>query len=229
MKRLIALAAVAATAVCCFTACGDKKIDGTETVTLEDGHTIAVVTEEGGDVSRNERGDILIVETDENGKAVKDEDGNEVTKVAELNTAFVYGNRIEFKDYYLVIPDGWENEMSYADLIIKKTGTEEIIKVSLIENGKLDEKLSNTKTMLNTIKTNFPDAVITDEGIKIGEETCPYCSVFVPQGKNGKSQYIGYAFKEAPEGIYVFMITAEKDLGKDLGEVTEILGSVQYK
>ncbi len=226
MKKYIALALSLMTLACIFTACA-KKPEGTEAVTVEGGSTLAVLTKENGGLERDEQGDILVVVTEDNGKAVTDAEGKQETTQLNLQTAFVYDNRIEFRDYYLEIPDGWTNNVSYRDLGIKKDGSDEEIKIMRSEEKTLEEAFSSTETMFKSVKTMNPAAVSSRKGININGEsaTLLYC---YSETENDKT-YLAYAFLEHDHALYTFMITAKHDLTEDFGEIESILNSVEFK
>ncbi len=226
MKKYIALALSIMTLVCVFTACG-KKPTGTEAVTVQGGETLAVLTKEDGGLERNDQGDILMVVTEEDGKAVTDKDGEQQTTQVNLKTAFVYDNRIEFKDYYLEIPDGWTNDLSYTDLTIAKKGSDETIKIMRSEDKSLEDAMSNTESMFKTVKDINPAAVTSKSTIKINGEGCIFMSAYSKTEEN--ENYLAYAFLENEGALYTFMVTAAHDLTGNLGEIEKILNSVEFK
>lgn len=226
MKKYISLSAALMLLVCIFTACG-KKPQGTEAVTVEGGSTLAVVTNEGGELVRDDSGDIMMVVTQENGNAVTDSSGNQETTKVNLKTAFVYDNRIEFENYYLEIPDGWSNNVSFTDLTIKKDRSDEQIKIMRSEEKTLEEAFSSTQTMFNAITAANPKAVENKGGIKIDNSNCTLLSCF--SESENDSTYLAYAFLEKDGALYTFMITAKHDLTNDMSEVEKILNSVEFK
>lgn len=228
MKKVIIFALTLSALVCCFTACG-KKIDGVLEITGEDKHTLAVVTQEDGNIKRDDDNNILVVVTDEDGKALTDKDGGNQTEIADLQTAFVYDNRIEFTDYFLDIPKGWSNHNSYSDLIITKDGSDEQIKIIRNDEKSYEEIVDGVKTMFNTVKNTFPEAKAENSSVKIGKEQCNLMSVYIPKAADGNPSYLAYAFLEHDTAVYSFMITAGKDLTEDFDEITEILNSVEFK
>ncbi len=228
MKRYIALAVTAMLAVCIFTACA-KKPEGTDSVTVQDGHSLAVVTKEGGGLDRNEDGQVVAVVTDDKGNAQTDADGKQQTEAVDLNTALVYDNRIEFNEYYIDIPKGWENSKSYNNVNLKKTGSADKITIQRNPDATFESKYADMKTFYGPIGEMYKDAEFDTRGIKIsGEDTSVY-SVYVAESKSGKPFYMAYIFLDRPDAVYSVMITAERDLDKDFGEIEKILNSVQFK
>lgn len=228
MKKYIAFAFAVMMLVCCFTACS-KKYDGADTVTAEDGGTMAVVTGEDGDVARNEDGDVVVIATDKNGDVKKDKDGNNVTEKADLQTALVYNNRIEFNDYYLVIPDGWENNMSYQDLQIKNEKTGDSISIMRVDNATYEEKVQQVKNAYDYIIEKYPDTETGEKGVEIDGQNCTLYYAFVPETTNKKPLYQGYVIMERSDAIYNFYISSQRDVRKDMDKITEILNSVEFK
>ena len=226
MKKYITLAISLMMLVCVFTACG-KKPTGTEAVTIQGGETLAVLTKEDGGLERDDRGDILMVVTEEDGKAVTDKEGEQVTTQVNLKTAFVYDNRIEFKDYYLEIPDGWTNDYSFTDLTIAKKGSDETLKIMRSEEKSYEEAYKNTEDMFKSVKDINPDAVTSKSLIKINGEGYTLLSCYSKTDDN--ETYLAYSFLENDGALYTFMITASHDLTGKLGEIEKILSSVEFK
>ena len=226
MKKYIAIAFSLMMLVCIFTACS-KKPSGTEAVTIEGGSTLAVLTREDGQLERNEAGDIMMVVTEENGKAVTDKNGEQETTRVNLKTAFVYDNRIEFEHYYLEIPDGWSNQVSYTDLGISKDGSDESLKIMRSEEKTLEKAFSGTQEMFDKITEMNPKAVQKKTGIKIGDDTGTLLSCYSETDEN--KTYLAYAFYEYDGALYTFMITANHDLTDNLSEIEMIISSVEFK
>ncbi len=229
MKRYIALTFALLFVAATFASCSHKFNDG-QVLNDLNGDEYPVATNADGDISRNENGDLILLVTDEDGKVVKDDKGETLTQASEIDHALVIGDTIEFQNYYIKIPNGWENFYSYDDLIIKKSSNEDQIKIMFSKDGKLDDKISNARTMINATEDNFENVVIEEKGIKIGDnDSAPFYASYIPVSKNGNPFYLGYAFLEREEGIYTFMITANRNLSEDFDEISEILNSVQYK
>lgn len=232
MKRYIALTFAVIFFVAAFTSCQKKFKDG-EIYTDLNGDEYPIATDENGELSRNENGDLIVLQTDEKGKVVKDEDGNTVANYEKIDHALVIDNVIELDTFYVKIPNGWENNASYTDITVKKSNAADQVKIMFTEGASasdVNKKLENTRMVINSTKEKFPDAVVEEKGIKIGEEEAvPYYGSYIPVSASGEPFYLAYALLERPEGLYTFMLTAERNLSEDFEEFSEILNSVQFK
>ncbi len=230
MKKALAILVIFVLVMCVFTACKKKyEIPGSEMVTDYQGSEIPVVTEENGGVMRNEDGDIVVAFTDQDGKAFTNQDGTPVTSVPSYDTAIVIGNVIEFRNYYITLPSGWSNLSSYTDMSIKKDGTETIIKVMEYKDQTLAQQVTGINNMMNSTKETFPDSVIKNGGIDIGDEGCPLYSCYVPKGANGNPGYYAYALLKRGGILYSFMLMSDHDLEPELDEISGILSSIKFK
>ena len=228
MKRYTAIVLIITMLALIFTACS-KKIDGTASVTGLDGGDVAVVTAEDGDVSRNEDGDVIVVVTDEDGKAVKDDDGNNLTEKADLQTALVYNNRIEFNDYYLEIPKGWTDNLSYQDLQIKNEKTGDSISIMRVEDTTYKEKMDSVQKMFSAIEDTYPKTELKEDSVEIDGSNQTLLYAFVPETSQGKPLYQGYVIMERKDAVYTFYISSQRDVRKDFDKIENILNSVQFK
>ncbi len=229
MKKIIALSLVLMTLACIFSACGDKPPKGTEIHTkYGDGDEMAVVTNEDGGIY-DDQGRIWEVQTGEDGKPLKDIDGETQTALVDLDTAFIYGNTIEFSDYKLVIPEGWENNASYSDLVVKKTGSSDQIKIMQLEKSDLNEKIQNNQKLVNQVTSIYPDAVVSNTSVKINDEDCSFVCAYVPKANTGEPAFVGYIILEKPSGVFNIMVTGKRDILADNKEIIKIISSVQYK
>ena len=157
MKRITAVFVIFAIAACIFTACS-RKPQGTEVITAHDS-TLNVVTKEGGGFDRDEDDNIMVVVTDDKGKAVTEKGGKQVTSALDLETALIYDNKIEFKDYYLEIPKGWSNCSSYNNTNIKKDNSDDGLEIMRDEESTFEKKYSDMKQFYSAPAGMYPDAV----------------------------------------------------------------------
>ena len=229
MKKIIALSLALMTLACILSACGNKPPKGTEIYTkYGGGDEMAVVTDEDGDIY-DDQGQIWEVQTDKDGKPIKDADGENQTVLVDLDTAFIHGRTIEFSDYKLVIPEGWENNASYSDLTVKKTGSSDQIKIMQLEKADLNEKTQENLTHIQQVKSIYPDAVVTNTSVDINDENCSFVCAYIPKANTGEPFFFGFIILEKPSGVFNFMITGKRDILADNEEILKIISSVQYK
>ena len=228
MKKITAVFVIFAIAACVFTACA-KKPQGIEHVTVQGGDTLDLVTKEGGGLDRDEDNNIIVVVTDDNGKAVTEKGGEQVTSALDLKTALVYDNRIEFNNYYIDIPKGWSDSSSYNTTSIKKNNSDDAIEIMRYEDSAFEKKYSDIKQFYSASCGMYPDAVTEDKGIKIGDMDCTRYELFIPKTSNDKPLYTCYVLIERDDALYSVMITATRDLREDFGEAEKILNSIQFK
>lgn len=228
MKKITAVFVIFAIAACVFTACA-KKPQGTERVTVQGGDTLDLVTKEGGGLDRDEDNNIIVVVTDDNGKAVTEKGGEQVTSALDLKTALVYDNRIEFNNYYIDIPKGWSNSSSYNNANIEKNNADDGIQITRYENTTFEKKYSDVRQFYADSCEMYPDAVTEDKGIKIGDMDCTRYELFIPKASNDKPLYTCYVLFEHDDAVYQVLITATRDLREDFGEAEKILNSIQFK
>lgn len=228
MKKYFALIISMLVIITCFTAC-KPKLKGGNYITNAAGDGYAAVTKEDGGIVRDGAGNLIVLVTDENGKNVKDKNGEYQTNAVALEHALVIGDRIECRDFAIQIPSGWEDSLSFSDLVIKKTGTEDIIKISSTRDASLSTIIDDTNSsLLNTIKAQFDNEVSENKGITIKDIEAHFLSVFVPDNGTGTSSYLGYIFFENNGIVYTCMLTSNRDLSSQLDEITNILGTIEF-
>ena len=177
----------------------------------------------------------IIEVTDENGKNVKDDNGEYETKPIALKHALVIGDRIECPKFSLVIPKGWSNKMSFADLIITRDGTKDVVKISTTE-GKTSVELSNEKVKaLNNIKSLYPGSEFGAREVSIRDDIKgEFSYVYVAdtgardEELNILSSYVGFIVFRNGSSVYSCMITSDRDVSDQIDEIVEILGTMEF-
>lgn len=229
MKKIIATALVLAITVLCFTACGSKVIDGTKMLTDSAGETYAVVTEENGELERDQAGNLVVKVTNENGKKVTEPNGEDRTEIRQINHAIFIGNRIELNDYYLIIPKGWSDNGSFQSLQIKKENSSDSIKIDQITDKSVVEVEKNAKMLVDAAIAANENAVPVNKGITINGKSCSCFGVYVPETSNGSKIYIAYIIYENDRGVFRFYINSDRNVDENDKEIVEILNSVVFK
>ncbi len=228
MKKIFALTVAVMTILTCFTACKPKIKNG---VVLSDqaGNAIAAVTKTDGGLARDDAGNVIVLVTDANGKNVKDENGEYATKAVALDTALVVGNVIECNDFAMTIPDGWSNEKSFTELMIRKDGTEDLITVNSLRNTTLNETLQNSFTLINAIKESRPDAEITNTSVQVLGQKANYISGYVADDGTGKSAFFGYIIFVHDGIIFSCNLVSNHNMNNNLEEYLNIINTVEYR
>lgn len=228
MKKIFALTFAAMIILTCFTACKPKIKNG---IVLQDqaGNGIAAVTKTDGGLARDEAGNVIILVTDANGRNVKDENGEYATKAVAIDTALVVGNVIECNDFAMTIPDGWSNEKSFTELMIRKDGTADLITVNSFRNTSFNETLQNSITLIDAIKATKPDAVIKNTTVEVLGQKANYISGYVADDGTGKPAFLGYIIFVNEGIVFSCNLISDHDMNQNLDEYLKIINTVEYR
>ena len=233
MKKYFALIISILVLMTCFTAC-KPEIKGGSIVTNAAGEEYAAVTKADGGIVRDEAGNLILLVTDAKGNNVKDENGEYQTNPIALDHALVIGNRIECPDYAINIPDGWADSLSFSDLVIKKNGTEDQVKIITDKTISLSETFEKNASIITTASGTYSGTTAENKAVKIGDKEAQFCSVYVPDtgvySADGKlmSTYIGFIAFENNGIIYNCMLSSNRDMGDSLEEIIDILETIEY-
>ncbi len=234
MKKYFALIITAIIVLTCFTAC-KPKIKGGGIVSDAANKSYAAVTKEDGGIVRDEAGNIVVLVTDVNGRNVKDDNGEYETKAVALEHALVVGDRIECPRFSLVIPKGWSDKMSFADLIISRDGTKDVVKISSTEE-KTPIELSDEKVKaLNNIKSLYPGSEFGAREVNIRDDIKgEFSYVYVAdtgsrdEDLNILSAYVGFIVFRNGATVYSCMLTSDRDMSDQIDEIINILGTMEF-
>ena len=234
MKRYFALIITAIIVLTCFTAC-KPKVKGGGIVSDAASNNYAAVTKEDGGIVRDEAGNLVVLVTDANGRNVKDDSGEYETKAVALEHALVIGDRIECPRYSLVIPKGWSDKMSFADLIISRDGTKDIVKISATEEKTPIELTDEKVKALNNIKSLYPGSVSGSSEVSIRDDIKgEFSYVYVAdtgardEDLNVLSTYVGFIIFRNGATVYSCMITSDRDMTDQIDEIVDILGTMEF-
>ncbi|MBE6820453.1 MAG: hypothetical protein E7516_05325 [Ruminococcaceae bacterium] len=234
MKKYFALIITAIIVLTCFTAC-KPKIKGGGIVSDAASNNYAAVTKEDGGIVRDDAGNLVVLVTDANGRNVKDDSGEYETKAVAIEHALVIGNRIECPKYSLVIPNGWSDKTSFADLIISRDGTKDIVKISSTEEKTPDELTNEKIKALNNIKSLYPGSESGAREVSIRDDIKgEFSYVYVAdtgardENLNILSSYVGFIIFRNGATVYSCMITSDRDMSAHIDEIVEILGTMDF-
>ena len=118
MKKSLIILTVFLLVLAIFTGCGNKKIKGTDNVTMAGEGEIPALTEKGGELARDDDGRMIVAMTDENGEAIKTADGGVATTAVEVSVATLIGDTVESRFFSVTSPKGWRYAASYKDVIV---------------------------------------------------------------------------------------------------------------
>ena len=226
MKKYFALILTFVLILTCFAACKPSIKDGT-LVTEFGGKNHAAVTEADGGIKRDEAGNIIVLETDSNGKNVKDENGNYVTNPVGIDHALVIGNTIEMPEYSVQIPNGWSNSVSFENLVISRDGTADTLTISVIGDKSVADVIKERSTVINMTTSTYENVVTESKGVNVGEKEANLLSAFVPDA-NGAQVYLCYIVFEHAGNVYSCMLNSNTDISSTVPEVLEILGTINF-
>ena len=231
MKKYFALIITLLVVLTCFTSCKAKLKGGQYINTAAGGEGYAAVTKADGGVVRDDAGNLIVLVTDENGKNVKGDDGEYQTNRVALEYALVVGNRIECPTYAINIPNGWEDSISFNDLVIKKSGTKDFLRIATHGDTSIDKLAEQAKTgLIDAAIAQYPDAVYETKGIKISDAipSAQFQSLLVPDNGTGAASYMGYIYFEHKGNAYACSITSDRDLSGSIDEFTKILSTIEF-
>ena len=234
MKKYFALILSVIVILGCFTACKPEIKNGIIISDAAD-RDYAAVTEEDGGIARDQAGNLIVLATDEHGRNVKDDNGEYETYQVQIDHALVVGNKIECKDYSLSIPNGWSDKMSYADLIISRDGTEDVLKISVTDDSSLTKVMETRVSSINLIKGKFPGSESASKELKIRDDiSAQFSYAFVEdtgvrdENLNVLSSYLGFIFFEHNGTVYTCMLTSTRNMTEQLDEIVEILSTIEF-
>lgn len=226
MKKYFALILTFVLILTCFAACKPSIKDGA-LVTEFGGKNHAAVTEADGGIKRDEAGNIIVLETDSNGRNVKGEDGNYVTNPVAIDHALVIGDTIEMPEYSIQIPNGWSNNVSFENLVITRDGTADTLTISVVGDKSLAEVTKERSTVISMTTSTYENVVTETKGVKVGEKDANFVSAYVPDA-NGAEVYLCYILFEHAGNVYSCMLNSNTDISSTVPEVLEILGTIDY-
>lgn len=227
MKKYLAVILCSVLVLTCFTAC-KAKTKGGEVVTDSANNAVAAVTEEGGAAKRDENGNLIVLVTNEDGKNVKDENGELATEAVTIDHVLFIGGTAETRYYSIGVPDGWNFEQtSFVDLSFSNDKGDHI-KITARE-GKSASQLAEEMPLLKVIDDTFPDNVKTNSTVNLNGVECPFAARYLDKDASGNHSYLGYIFFEH-EGVgFTCMITGNRDITPDVGDIEKVLNTIQYK
>lgn len=228
MKKYFALIVSILVILTCFTACKPKLKGGIVISDASGGENYAAVTKADGGIVRDGAGNLVVLVTDKNGKNVKDENGEYQTNAVAIERPIIIGRRIECPNYAINIPDGWSNYLTSSDLIIRRDGTEDQIKIITAGDISLNESILGSQELIDQVCSKFENTVTNNKGVKIGEIDGNYISAYIPDTGSGEGLFYGYIFFKQNSDVYTVMLTSKNNMGENLDEILSILGTIEF-
>ncbi len=227
MKKYFALIVSIILILTCFTAC-KPKLKGGLVISDAGGANYAAVTNENGGIARDEAGNLVVLVTDAKGRNVKDENGEYQTNAVAIERPIVLGRRIECPLYAINIPDGWSDNFTASDLIIKRDNSADQIKIITAGDADLNNVMQASQLLLENANKKYGDSVYTNKSLKIGNIDTSFISLFIPEATSGKPIYYGYMFFTQAGKVYTVMLTSDRDMTGNLDEVIDILETIEF-
>lgn len=217
MKRFIALIITFVVILTCFAGC--KKGEPVESYTDFAGEAIPAVTEEGGNIVRDDNGNVVVYVTDPNGNTVEGENGEPETQAQAVEHAIVTGTRIEMPDYALNIPDGWSNVASYDMLNIVKDD----ITFTIMTDRKA--KLADMQKAHDTIVSTSATGEVTKTTQKIAGQDATVAYTFSTMKGNIFVGYIDFMYQGV---VFSVQVSANSDISSSWNEIVSIVNTIEF-
>lgn len=217
MKRFIALIITFVVILTCFAGC--KKGEPVESYTDFAGEAIPAVTKEGGNIVRDDTGNVVVYVTDPNGNTVEGENGEPETQAQAVEHAIVTGTRIEMPDYALNIPDGWSNVASYDMLNIVKDD----ITFTIITDRKA--KLADMQKAHDTIVSTSATGEVTKTTQKIAGQDATVAYTFSTMKGNIFVGYIDFMYQGV---VFSVQVSANSDISSSWNEIVSIVNTIEF-
>ncbi|MBR6786084.1 MAG: hypothetical protein IKM25_07540 [Clostridia bacterium] len=217
MKRFIALIITFVVILTCFAGC--KKGEPVESYTDFAGKAIPAVTKEGGNIVRDDNGNVVVYVTDPNGNTVEGENGEPETQAQAVEHAIVTGTRIEMPDYALNIPDGWSNVKSYDMLNIVKDD----ITFTIMTDRKA--KLADMQKAHDTIVSTSATGEVTKTTQKIAGQDATVAYTFSTMKGNIFVGYIDFMYQGV---VFSVQVSANSDISSSWNEIVSIVNTIEF-
>ena len=225
MKKYLAIIFTFVLILTVFTACKPKLQGGL--VISDAKESYAAATNADGSIVRDAAGNLVVLVTDKNGRNVKGENGEYLTNAFALERHIVLGRRIECPDYAINIPDGWSDSKTSSDLIIKRDGSEDQIKIITAGEKKFDEVVQGSQEYIDNMMKLASNVVNENKAVKVGEKDAHYVSGFTPDFQ-GKQIFMGFVFFEHNGTTFSVALTSDRNFGENLDEILSILGTIEF-
>ncbi len=229
MKKYISLFLAVIVLSGVLTSCSHSLKGGAAVVTDLAGKGYAAVTKEDGGIERDAAGNVIVLETDADGKNVTGENGEYVSNAVRIEHAIVVGDRIEARFFSMKIPDGWSDKTSYSDLIISRDGTKDQLIVSFFEDTTLEEKTKERLKLYDSIKSMYSaTGKFSDGEVTISGQKATFYEGFVdPEGEETEPVYVCFYFFEYGGIVYSCYISSNHDL-TGTKDFTNILNTIEF-
>lgn len=131
------------------------------TAVNEEGTALMVESDENGFIKTDKKSYMIEYVTDENGKIKKNNDGSNVTKIANFPYYIKHGNTVECYHFKVTVPDTWEMQKSKS---IKLTHKETKAEITFSTHEK-----ETAENMIAEIEEGYNDwdAEFTKETVKL--------------------------------------------------------------
>lgn len=158
MKKRIFAFLMAILTIFTLSSCGKKN----DEVTSNSDEVYLIKRDKNGFASVDDHGQLIIYETDEEGKIKKNDKGDEMTKSVSFPYYISNGEIVECSDFYLPIPDGWEL-LTGQMIKLSDPETKADISFTLRTTASIDECISQIKDLYDGWNVEWEEKTVTLE------------------------------------------------------------------
>lgn len=144
MKRKIFVSFLVLTSVILLASCGTKY----ESVTDNNGNTFSIKRDSNGFAQTDEKGNLIVYETDKNGKIKQTDDGKDSSETIDFPNYIKSESVVECESFYIEIPDGWQVQTGHTIKLFNEENQAEIA-FTLRTTDTTDECLAQIKDLFS--------------------------------------------------------------------------------
>lgn len=216
MKKALIILTVFILVLTVFTGCGNKKIKGTDNVTMAGEAEIPAMTQEDGALARDDEGRMIVAVTGEDGEALTNSQGDVATTAVPVSVATLNGDLVESRFFRVTIPKGWNYADSYQNVIITSNDKNETNKI-IISSRSLEEQEGKAEYPGENIYKVYKGATVIEKeetekvkvaGVEATRERIDVSgakitdNVSKEQAANFELRVISYYTFEGPNAVY---------------------------
>ena len=180
--------------------------------------------DENGKPVYDEAGNIVIVDTDEKGKAKKDENGEQATNAIALDYLLVSGKNAYCRYFTFTQPSGYD--MSAVGTAITLTKGNETIDIIYDTEKSVDDKSADIGEVITSLKAQGFNPEVNDETKTLCGEDAKFTEIKV--SANGKEAFMVSALFEKNGVTYACTYKTSK-AGANTGDFESIVNSISFR
>ena len=183
-----------------------------------------LVTDENGKPVYDEAGNIVVVDTDEKGKAKKDENGEQATNAIALDYLLVSGKNAYCRYFTFTQPSGYD--MSAVGTAITLTKGDETIDIIYDTEKSVDDKSADIGEVITSLKAQGFNPEVNDETKTLCGEDAKFTEIKV--SANGREAFMVSALFEKNGVTYACTYKTSK-AGANTGDFESIVNSISFR